>query len=79
MIFTFPQNLGLFEIIIGVLLFYWLVKNPNIKAKKNDLEKIKKDYNNSPDKVFDLKDYPSLNYSDLVNYFGKNEINLIKD
>ena len=79
MIFTFPQNLGFFGILIGVLLFYWIVKDPNIKAKKNDLKRLEQDYNSNPEKVFDLKDYPSLNYSDLVNYFGKNEINLIKD
>lgn len=78
MIFTFPQNLGFFEIIIGLFLFYWIVRNQNIKHKNNDIIKLKKEYSNSPNKIFDLKDYPSLTYKDLVEHFGKDEVNLIK-
>lgn len=42
------------------------------------LKILEKEYSNNPDKIFDLKDYPSLTYADLVNHFGKGEINLIK-
>ena len=50
----------------------------NLRQIENVLKQIERDYKNNPNKIFDLKDYPSLTYADLVNHFGKDEVNLIK-
>ena len=60
------------------LLFIGFYNGFKTKRKENILKQIERDYKNNPNKIFDLKDYPSLTYADLVNHFGKDEVNLIK-
>lgn len=70
---------GFFGVLCGVIGFWFLFTLWGHGGRvMKDLKRLEQDYKNNPDKIFDLKDYPSLTYKDLVEHFGKDEVNLIK-